>query len=108
MPNQTRRATLPLPAWPADLKPLYRSKSKAALLGQLFERLAASLEQSGTLPPLQGAEGGEQQQQPAPQALVWCAPTGSLDVTSCQFCADMQRTAAFAPACPQRQPSLPA
>ncbi len=64
----------PPPACPADLKPLYRSESKAALLGQLFERLATSLEQSCALPPLQGAEGGEQQQQqqqPAPQALVW-------------------------------------
>ncbi|KAL4424899.1 hypothetical protein ABPG77_002122 [Micractinium sp. CCAP 211/92] len=62
-----------IPSLFSDLKPLYRSESKAALLGQLFERLATSLEQSCALPPLQGAEGGEQQQQqqPAPQALVW-------------------------------------
>ncbi|KAL4451836.1 hypothetical protein ABPG75_007498 [Micractinium tetrahymenae] len=61
-----------IPSLFSDMKPLYRSASKAALLGQLFERLAASLEQSGALPPLQGAEGCEQQQQqPAPQALVW-------------------------------------
>lgn len=53
----------------ADLKPLYSSSSKAALLGQLFERLAASLEESGALPPLAG--GGSSEQQPAPQALVW-------------------------------------
>lgn len=52
---------------PADLKPLYRSSSKAALLGQLFQRLAASLEESGALPPLEGSS----QPQPAPQALVW-------------------------------------
>lgn len=53
----------------ADLKPLYRSSSKAALLGQLFERLAGSLEGCGVLPPLEGEEGSEQK--PAPQALVW-------------------------------------
>ena len=55
------------PAFPADLKPLYRSSSKAALLGQLFQRLAASLEESGALPPLTGSS----EQQPAPQARVW-------------------------------------
>ena len=57
---------------PADLKPLYSSSSKAALLGQLFERLQASLQASGALPPVQGASGGSSsEQQPAPQALVW-------------------------------------
>lgn len=58
-----------LPAPPADLKPLYLSSSKAALLGQLFEHLAASLQASGALPPLAGDSSSEEQ--PAPQALVW-------------------------------------
>jgi peptide alpha-N-acetyltransferase len=59
-----------IPSLFSDLKPLYRSSSKAAALGQLFEGYAASLKASGTLPPLQDGGSG-QEQQPAPQALVW-------------------------------------
>ena len=67
----------PAPRRPADLKPLYSSSSKAALLGDLFERLAASLESTGALPPLAGGSGsgsgsGAGDSEPAPQALVWC------------------------------------
>jgi hypothetical protein len=56
------------------LKPLYADASKAALLGQLFERFLASLRADGTLPPVQAADSGSsssEQGQPAPQALVW-------------------------------------
>lgn len=59
---------------PADLKPLYSSPSKAAALGQLFDKMLASLEAGGALPPLAGGAGGDaaEEQKPAPQALVWC------------------------------------
>ena len=68
MPALSRSFNQPhLSLCPADLNPLYRSSSKAVLLGQLFTRLAASLEESGSLPPLAGSS----EQQPAPQALVW-------------------------------------
>ena len=70
--HATMTTLLPLCCLPsaADMKPLYRSSSKAALLGQLFERLAASLEASGALPPLASSESSSEQQ-PAPQVLVW-------------------------------------
>lgn len=59
-----------IPSLFSDLKPLYASSAKAALLGQLFERHAASLQASNALPPLAGGAAGGQE--PAPQALVWC------------------------------------
>jgi N-alpha-acetyltransferase 15/16, NatA auxiliary subunit len=70
-----------IPSLFTDLKPLYQDAAKAAALGELFERLAAALSDTGRLPELGDAAAAQASQEGQPEAASeWAEQPGGEDV----------------------------